>query len=160
VRSRFLQSSPIDSPVASLRPQGRSILQNKVLTVLDPVIRSLTADNTSALITYSKLVADAAIGCSANSQPGLSAKSWCYPGSRTNADTSHACTDAPDATRDSSNACGNAPDSSSDTARNSSDTSRSSKRNAASHAPADPEYFSDDGHSNHRTLLPSLKRII
>jgi hypothetical protein len=139
-------------------------LQNKVLTVLDPAIRSRTADNTSTLITSSKLIADAARGCCANSQSGLSAKPGCYPRIRANADTGHACTDTPDASsdtaRNSSNAGRNAPDSGSDATRNSTNTSRSSKRNAASRDPADPQYFSDDGHSNHRTLFPSLKRTI
>jgi hypothetical protein len=132
-------------------------LQNKILTALEPAIRSLTADNTSVLITYSKLIADAARGCRASSQSGLSAQPGCYPRIRANADTSHACANTPDA---SSYPAGNAPDSSSDTARNSTDTSCCGKRNAASRDPADPEYSSDDGHSNHRTLFPCLKRII
>jgi len=178
MRSRFSQPSLTNSPITRPRPRRRSISRNKVLTVPDRAFCSLAGNNTLAPITHSKLVADAARGCCADSQAALSTNPGCKTRSRasaeTNSDTSHprdssnagnassnaahACSNTAsntaDASRNTTNTSSDAADSGSNTTRNSANASCCSKRNAASRDAADPQYLSDGRHSNHRTFPP------
>jgi len=178
MRSRFSQSSLTNSLIMRPRPRRRRILRSKVLTAPDRAFCSLAGNNTLAPITHSKLVADAARGCCADSQAALSTNPGCKTRSRasaeTNSDTSHprdssnagnassnaahACSNTAsntaNASRNATNTSSDAADSGSNTTRNSANASCCSKRNAANRDAADPQYLSDDRHSNHRTLPP------
>jgi hypothetical protein len=171
MRSRFSQSSLTNSLIMRPRPRRRRILRSKVLTAPDRAFCSLAGNNTLAPITHSKLVADAARGCCADSQAALSTNPGCKTRSRasaeTNSDTSHprdssnagnassnaahACSNTAsntaDASRNATNTSSDAADSGSNTTRNSANASCCSKRNAASRDAAYPQYLSDDRHS-------------
>ena len=82
MRSRFSQSSLTNSLIMRPRPRRRRILRSKVLTAPDRAFCSLAGNNTLAPITHSKLVADAARGCCADSQAALSTNPGCKTRSR------------------------------------------------------------------------------